>query len=40
MHIAPKDLALEKLNIVVPGKDSFPIHEKINVIGLDSLKKS
>ena len=38
MHIALKDLALETLNIVVPGKDAFPIHEKINVIGLDSLK--
>jgi uncharacterized protein len=40
MHIALKDLALETLNIVVPGKDSFPIHERINVIGLDSLKNS
>lgn len=40
MHIAPKDLALEPLNIVVPRKDPFPIHEQINVMGLDSLKRS
>jgi|688.fasta_scaffold182939_2 predicted AAA+ superfamily ATPase len=40
MHIALKDLALNTLNIVVPGKDSFPIHERINVIGLDSLENN
>lgn len=37
MHIALKDLALERLNIIVPGKDSFRIHEHIYVIGLNSL---
>ncbi len=39
MHIALKDLSLERLNIVVPGEDSFRINEYIHVIGLNSLGK-
>jgi len=39
MHVALQDLSLDELNIVVPKGDPFPIHEKIHVMGLDSLIK-
>ncbi len=39
MHIALQDLSLAELNIIIPGKELFSLHEQIKVIGLSSLKK-
>jgi len=40
MHSALNELNLEKLYIINPGKDHYPIHEKIEVCSLDiSLEK-
>ena len=37
MHIAVEDLSLDRLLIIHPGKDSYPINNKIEAISLDSL---
>jgi predicted AAA+ superfamily ATPase len=38
MRIALKDLSLDTLTVVVPGKATFPLHEQISVVGLSSLQ--
>lgn len=40
MRIALKDLRLDRLTIVHPGKIRFPIDEKIEAVGLESLIQS
>ena len=37
MHIALADLSLDKLFVVYPGKDIFPLTEKITAIGLETI---
>jgi predicted AAA+ superfamily ATPase len=37
MHIAYQDLALDKLFVVYPGKESFPLSENITALGLEML---
>ncbi len=37
MHSAIRDLNLEKISIIYPGKESYPIHEKIEVCSLNSF---
>lgn len=39
MHSAIEDLALDSLTLIIPGKDSFKIHENINAIGLEGFSK-
>jgi hypothetical protein len=40
MRIALEDLKLDHLIIVYPGKQTFPLADKITVQGLDSLSDS
>lgn len=37
IHTALEDLDLEKMFIIVPGKDSFPMNEKIRVVGVERI---
>lgn len=37
IHTALVDLNLEKVFIIVPGKDSFPMNEKIRVVGVERI---
>ena len=37
MHIALVDLKLDKLLLVYPGKDIFPLTEKIAAVGLETI---
>lgn len=37
MHSALSDLALDKIKIIIPGKDHFLLHDKIEVMGLEKL---
>ena len=40
MHVAIEDLRLDKLFVVTPGTERFPLAEKIEAIGLSSLGES
>lgn len=37
MRIALQDLSLSKLTVIVPGKAQYPLHEQIEVLGIDLL---
>lgn len=39
MKIALKDLALDKLTVIYPGKTSYPLDKKVEVMGLESFLK-
>ena len=39
MHIALTDLKLERLWVVYPGVKGYPLHEKVECIGLQDLGK-
>jgi len=34
MHSALEDLALERLFVVYPGEERFPLHERVEAVGL------
>ncbi len=38
MHIALQDLKLEKLFVVYPGKESYPLHPKIEAVSILHLR--
>ena len=37
MHIALKDLNLQHLGVVYPGKQKYSLHEKITTVPLKSI---
>ncbi len=39
LHIALQDLRLEAVRIVYPGRDRYPVHEKVSVCPLEGLLK-
>jgi predicted AAA+ superfamily ATPase len=39
MYSALEDLELDTLTLIIPGKVSFKIHEKINAVGLDVISE-
>jgi predicted AAA+ superfamily ATPase len=39
MHVALEDLRLDHLWIVYPGKESYPVHERITVAALTSIEQ-
>jgi len=36
MHAAVESLALDRLQVIYPGKERFPLHEKIEAVGLET----
>jgi hypothetical protein len=40
MMIALEDLKLKKLWVVYPGKESYPLHDRVECIGLADLGKA
>jgi len=39
MHIAMNDLKLERLWVVYPGTKGYPLHEKVECIGIQDLAR-
>jgi predicted AAA+ superfamily ATPase len=39
MHVAIRDLSLEHLWVVYPGRHDYPLDEKISVLSIDSIPK-
>jgi predicted AAA+ superfamily ATPase len=39
MHIALADLKLDRLWVIYPGKSSYPMHEKVECVGLVDIEK-
>ncbi|MCI5151379.1 MAG: hypothetical protein D3916_18700, partial [Candidatus Electrothrix sp. MAN1_4] len=39
MHVALEDLRLDHLWIVYPGKESYPVHERITVAALAAVEQ-
>ncbi len=39
MHIALADLKLDRLWVIYPGKSSYPMHEKVECVGLADIAK-
>ena len=39
MHIALKDLKLDRLWVIYPGASSYPMHEKVEAVGLVNIGK-
>jgi hypothetical protein len=37
MHVAMADLGLERLDVIYPGEETFPMAEKIRAVGLSRL---
>ena len=37
MHIALNDLQLDDLTVIIPGRASFKMHEKVQVLGLEDF---
>ncbi|MBW1759317.1 MAG: hypothetical protein JRI88_03185 [Deltaproteobacteria bacterium] len=37
MHIVLKDLDLQRLWVIYPGKNSYPAHEKVSVLPLSEI---
>lgn len=40
MRISLHDLKLDHLYLITPGTETYPLDEKITVIGLEELNKS
>ena len=38
MHVALHDLKLERLFVVHPGKDSYPMNDQTEAVGIASLR--
>ena len=39
MHISLKDLKLDRLWVIYPGKSSYPMHEKVECVGLGEVNR-
>ncbi len=37
MHIALEDLGLERLDVIYPGEEAFPLRDRIRAVGLSRL---
>jgi hypothetical protein len=37
MHVALNDLALDRLHVVYPGRVSYPLHERMEVVAIEDL---
>ena len=39
MHVALEDLDLERLYVIYPGTERFPLHERVEALGLVAATK-